>query len=78
MNDHMSKFPKPHFEPIPAPVTKGQELDLTVEAISHRGNSGVAKISGYLVFIPGTQPGDKVHVRITGVTERWATAQKIT
>ena len=74
----MVKFLKPPVEPAPAPVTKGQELDLTVETLSHRGNSGVAKISGYLVFIPGTQPGDEVHVRITGVTERWATAEKIT
>ena len=74
----MGKFPKPPIAPAPAPVTKGQELDLTVEAISHRGNSGIAKISGYLVFIPGTQPGDKVRVRITGITERWATAIKIT
>lgn len=51
------------------PVSVGQELDVTIESVGSRGD-GVAKVDGYVVFVPGTKQGDRVRIRITRVGDR--------
>ncbi|MCW3016856.1 MAG: methyltransferase, TrmA family [Solirubrobacterales bacterium] len=56
-------------EPTPAPPQqrpdrpkrpdKGQELELRIDALAHGGN-GVARHDGFVVFVGGTVPGDRV------------------
>ncbi len=43
---------------------KGDELELRVESLAH-GGAGVARADGYVVFVRGAVPGDRVRARIT-------------
>lgn len=38
---------------------------------------GVARLNGLIVFVPGTQPGDRVLIRITGLQHRSARAEVV-
>ena len=43
---------------------RGQELDLRVDALAFGGN-GVARLEGYVVFVQGAVPGDRVRAVLT-------------
>jgi predicted RNA-binding protein with TRAM domain len=58
------------------PVEEGKEYEVEVEDLSRRGD-GLAKIEGFIIFIPGTKPGDRVNIRVTQVRDRFAVAEKI-
>src|SRR5215218_8584823 len=58
-----------------SPVKIGEQYDVTIEAISNRGDSGVAKIEGFVIFVPGTKVDEKVKVKITKVGNGYATAE---
>ena len=58
-----------------SPVKVGEQYDVTIEAISNRGDSGVAKIEGFVIFVPGTKVDEKVKVKITKVGNGYATAE---
>ena len=47
-----------------APVKEGDEMDVEIEAVGEKGD-GVAKVGGYVIFVPNTAKGDKVKVKIT-------------
>ena len=55
----------------PKPVEVGKIYDLEVTDTSKRGE-GVAKVEGLVVFIPGAKPGQKLKVKITRVSQRFA------
>jgi 23S rRNA (uracil1939-C5)-methyltransferase len=42
----------------------GDELELTIDALAH-GGAGVARSEGYVVFVRGAVPGDRVRARVT-------------
>src|SRR3954467_4842536 len=42
----------------------GAELELTIDRLAH-GGAGVARADGYVVFVRGAVPGDRVRARIT-------------
>ena len=52
-----------------APVNVGDEVDVTVEAVGDKGD-GIAKIKGFVLFIPNTKEGDNVKVKITKVLRK--------
>src|SRR5687768_14131855 len=58
-----------------SPVKVGEQYDVTIEAISNRGDSGVAKIEGFVIFVPGTKVDEKVKVKITKVGNGYATGE---
>ena len=58
-----------------SPVKVGEQYDVTIEAISNRGDSGVAKIEGFVIFVPGTKVDDKIKVKITKVGNGYATGE---
>ncbi|TMI33408.1 TRAM domain-containing protein [Candidatus Bathyarchaeota archaeon] len=60
----------------PVPVEEGQEVDITVDSVGRRGD-GIGRINNFVVFIPGTNAGDKVKIRITGVRGSFATGEVI-
>ncbi len=45
-------------------VERGQEVEVTVDRLAYGGN-GVARHEGYVLFVPGTLPGDRVRVQVT-------------
>jgi len=61
---------------VSKPVEEGKEYEVDVQELSRRGD-GLAKIEGFVVFIPNTKPGDHVTIRVTQVRDRFAIAEKI-
>ena len=49
-----------------APIKVGDELDVEIESVGEKGD-GIAKVEGFVIFVPGTQKGDKVKIKITKV-----------
>jgi predicted RNA-binding protein with TRAM domain len=60
----------------PAPVEVGKEYEADITELSRRGD-GIAKIQGFVVFVPNTKPGNHVKFKITRVARRFATAEVI-
>ena len=56
-----------------APVTKGQEVELQIDSLAFGGN-GVARLDGFVVFVRGGLPGDRVRARATKVKKGYAEA----
>src|SRR4051812_157496 len=42
----------------------GAEVELTVDSFAHGGN-GVARLDGYVLFVQGAVPGDRVRALVT-------------
>jgi len=61
------------FPPQDAPVQVGKEYMVTVGELSRRGE-GVAKISGFVIFVPGARADaeKKIKIRIDRVGPRFA------
>ena len=51
---------------ITAPVAEGEEFDAVVDDVGSEGD-GVVKVDGYALFVPGTETGDAVRIRVTDV-----------
>lgn len=60
-----------------APVEVGKEYEADIVEISHRGDAGVAKIQGFVIFVSGAKQGEHVKFKITRVARRFATAEKV-
>jgi predicted RNA-binding protein with TRAM domain len=56
-------------------VRVGEEYDVKIESMSKRGDSGVARVQGLVIFVAGTKVGDSVRIRITKVGRGYATAE---
>ena len=55
---------------------RGDELDLRVESLAFGGN-GVARLDGYVVFVAGAVPGDRVRALITKRKRDYAEARAV-
>ena len=60
----------------PKPVEIGKEYDVDIEELSRRGD-GIARIKGLVTFVPNAKPGDKVRIRITRISRRFAEAEVV-
>jgi 23S rRNA (uracil1939-C5)-methyltransferase len=54
----------------------GDELELTIDRLAH-GGAGVARLDGYVVFVRGAVPGDRVRARVTKSKRSFAEADSI-
>ena len=59
-----------------APVKENQEVDVVIDDIGSRGD-GIAKMAGYMIFVPQTKIGERIRVRIRSVSEKFALAEKL-
>jgi 23S rRNA (uracil1939-C5)-methyltransferase len=55
---------------------RGAELELTVDTLAHGGN-GVARLDGYVVFVAGALPGDRVRAVVGKSKRAYAEARTI-
>ena len=55
---------------------RGAELDLRVDALANGGN-GVARLEGYVVFVQGAIPGDRVRAVVTKRKRAYAEARTV-
>ena len=60
-------------ETYDAPVTEGESYDVTIEDLAREGD-GVARIEGFVIFVPGTKVGDSVKIKVEKVMRRFAIA----
>jgi len=60
----------------PKPVEVGKEYDVEIQEMSRRGE-GIARIQGLVVFVPNTQNGDHVKIRVTRISRRFAEAEVV-
>ena len=60
----------------PKPVEVGQEYDVEIQEMSRRGE-GIARIEGLVVFIPDTKIGDKLRIKVTRISRRFAEAEVV-
>lgn len=58
------------------PVNVGDELDVKIEAVGEKGD-GVAKVKGFVLFVPNVKEGDLVRVRVTKVLRKVGFAESI-
>jgi predicted RNA-binding protein with TRAM domain len=59
-----------------SPVKENQEIEVVIDDIGSRGD-GIAKMQGFLIFVPNSKIGERVKVRILSVREKFAVAEKI-
>lgn len=52
----------------------GEEYDLEITDVAKKGD-GIGKIEGFIIFVAGARKGDKVHVRIAEVKNRFAVGE---
>ena len=59
------------------PVEEGEVRTVSIDTLGDQGD-GIAKVErGFIVIVPGTQPGDRVEVEITDVKETVAFAETV-
>jgi len=57
------------------PVDPGDEVELTIEAKGGKGD-GIGRIDGYVIFVPDTEKGDVVKVKIVKVFRSMGIGEK--
>lgn len=60
-----SRFERRSF----APVSVGEELDVKIESVGAKGD-GVAKVKGFVIFVPGVKKDETVRIKITKVLRK--------
>ena len=60
---------------LTGPVREGDVVEVEIEDVGSEGD-GIAKIDGFTIFVPDTEAGDAVEVRITDVKPRFAFGKK--
>jgi len=63
-----------HSEFKPCPVELEKEYEVEIKETSRRGE-GIARIQGFVVFVPDTKPGDHVKIKVTKISRRCANAE---
>ena len=56
-----------------APVQKGEQVEVGIDSLAY-GGSGVGRVDGFVVFVRGALPGDRVRARVTKVKRGFAEA----
>ncbi|HEY6657355.1 MAG TPA: TRAM domain-containing protein [Nitrososphaeraceae archaeon] len=74
-SDNQTGFRK--FRSFRIPVKVGEEYDVKIEAMSKRGDAGVAKIEGMVIFVANTKEGDEVKIKINRVGMGYAIADVV-
>ncbi len=59
-----------------APVSVGEEMDVTIEAVGEKGD-GIAKRKGFVLFVANTKQGERIRIRVTKVLTKVGFAEKI-
>lgn len=58
---------------VTAPVSEGKTYTVKIEDIAQKGD-GIARIEGYVIFVPDTAAGEEVTIKIDRVLPKYAFA----
>lgn len=60
------------------PVTEGEELNVEIEDVGEQGD-GIARVGpGYVIFVPDTNLGDRVTIKITKTRDNFGFGEVVT
>ena len=59
-----------------APVTVGAEYDAKIEDTAREGD-GIARVEGFVIFVPGAQVGDQIRFQVDRIMSRFAIGHKV-
>ncbi len=59
-----------------SPVTVGETYDVSIDDIAKKGD-GIARVEGFVIFVPQTKVGDKVKIKVTKVMRKFAFGEKV-
>ncbi len=59
-----------------APVKMGEIHEVSVESVGEKGD-GIARVKGFVIFVPGVKKGDYVKIRITKVLAKVGFAEVV-
>ena len=60
----------------PIPVKEGEEVTVRISSVGSKGD-GVARVDGFVVFVPGAQKGEVLKVQITEVKATFAMGERV-
>jgi len=58
------------------PVEEGKTYEVEIQDVGKQGD-GIAKIDGFVVFVPGAEKGEKCTVKVTRVLGSCSFAEKV-
>ena len=58
------------------PIEEGETYDVTIEDIARQGD-GIARVEGFVIFVPGTKVGDEVQIKVERVLPKFAFASVV-
>ncbi len=61
---------------ISSPLNVGDTYDVKIEDVGREGD-GIARVEGFVVFVPNTKKGDSVKIRVTKVSRRVGFAEVV-
>ena len=59
-----------------SPVKENQEIEVVIDDIGSKGD-GIAKLQGFLIFVPRCKIGERIRVKILSVGEKFAAAERV-
>ncbi len=59
-----------------APVNVGETYEVSISAVGEKGD-GIARVKGFVLFVPGVQKGEYVKIRVTKVLPKVGFAEVI-
>ena len=60
-------------ESASVPVEEGRTYDVNIQDVGRNGD-GIARIEGFVVFVPNTSVGDEVQIKVERVLPKFAFA----
>ncbi|MBU4373425.1 MAG: TRAM domain-containing protein [Candidatus Methanoperedens sp.] len=64
------------FQERIAPVKAGETYDVSIDDLAKEGD-GIARVEGFVIFVPATKVGDKVKIKVNKVMRKFAIAEKV-
>ncbi|HNT60764.1 MAG TPA: TRAM domain-containing protein [Candidatus Bilamarchaeaceae archaeon] len=61
---------------LPKPVKEGDVLEVTIESVGGKGD-GMAKLNGFVIFVPNAQKGETLKVKITSLKRTFGVAERV-
>lgn len=63
-------------EDLPKTIKVGEEYDVEINEVGSRGD-GIARVKNFVVFVNGAKQGEKAHIKIKEVRNRFAIGEKV-
>ena len=58
------------------PIEIGETYEVTIEDIAREGD-GIARVKGFVIFVPNTKVGENLTIRVSKVMRKFAFAEKV-